>query len=98
MRRQNLQQKIQLHFPFSTTKDQEKLIIEIANFVETIDNNCIFILKGYAGTGKTTLISSLVKSLPIVGQRSILLAPTGRAAKVLAKYSQKKAYKINKKI
>ncbi len=55
-------------------------------------------LKGYAGTGKTTLVSTLVKSLPVLGKRSVLIAPTGRAAKVLAKYSKKSASTIHKKI
>ena len=55
-------------------------------------------LKGYAGTGKTTLVATLVKSLPILGKRSILMAPTGRAAKVLGKYSKKSASTIHKKI
>ena len=61
-------------------------------------NRSIFLLKGYAGTGKTTLISALVKSLPSIGKRSVLLAPTGRAAKVLAKYSKKKSSTLHKKI
>ena len=55
-------------------------------------------LKGYAGTGKTTLVSALVKSLPVLGKRSVLMAPTGRAAKVLSKYSKKSASTIHKKI
>ena len=55
-------------------------------------------LKGYAGTGKTTLVSALVKSLPVQGKRSVLMAPTGRAAKVLSKYSKKSASTIHKKI
>ena len=61
-------------------------------------NRSIFLLRGYAGTGKTTLISALVKSLPSIGKRSVLLAPTGRAAKVLAKYSKKKSSTLHKKI
>ena len=61
-------------------------------------NRSVFLLKGYAGTGKTTLISALVKSLPSIGKRSVLLAPTGRAAKVLAKYSKKKSSTLHKKI
>ena len=61
-------------------------------------NRSIFLLKGYAGTGKTTLISALVKSLPSIGKRSVLLAPTGRAAKILAKYSKKKSSTLHKKI
>ena len=55
-------------------------------------------LKGYAGTGKTTLVSALVKSLPAIGKRSVLIAPTGRAAKVLSKYSKKFASTIHRKI
>ena len=58
----------------------------------------IYILKGYAGTGKTTLISALVKSLPVLGKRSVLMAPTGRAAKVLSKYCKKLATTIHRKI
>ena len=57
-----------------------------------------FLLKGYAGTGKTTLVSALVKSLWPVGKKVVLLAPTGRAAKVLSSYSGKKALTIHKKI
>jgi ATP-dependent exoDNAse (exonuclease V) alpha subunit len=58
----------------------------------------IFVLKGYAGTGKTTLVSALVKFLPEIRARAMLLAPTGRAAKVLASYSGQRAFTIHKKI
>lgn len=57
-----------------------------------------FLLKGYAGTGKTTLVSALVRVLPVAGLQSVLLAPTGRAAKVLAGYSKKQANTIHRKI
>lgn len=57
-----------------------------------------FLLKGYAGTGKTTLISALVRVLPVIGLQSVLLAPTGRAAKVLAGYAEKQANTIHRKI
>ncbi len=57
-----------------------------------------FLLKGYAGTGKTTLISSLIGILRYLGLKSVLLAPTGRAAKVMTGYSRKKAFTIHKKI
>lgn len=60
------------------------------------DECCV--LKGYAGTGKTTLISALVKVLPRIKLKSVLLAPTGRAAKVISNYSGKKAFTIHKKI
>ena len=98
MKSKKLQEKLRLHFPFNTTKEQDECITNIADYVTTIGNRSIFILKGYAGTGKTTLVSTLVKSLPILGKRSILMAPTGRAAKVLSKYSKKSASTIHKKI
>ena len=98
MKSEKLQAKLRLHFPHKPTKEQDSIISEISDFVATIGNRSIFMLKGYAGTGKTTLVSTLVKSLPILGKRSVLMAPTGRAAKVLAKYSKKSASTIHKKI
>ena len=68
MKSKKLQEKIRLHFPFNTTKEQDECITNIADYVATIGNKSIFILKGYAGTGKTTLVSTLVKSLPIIGK------------------------------
>ncbi|KRP26754.1 MAG: ATP-dependent endonuclease, partial [Cryomorphaceae bacterium BACL22 MAG-120619-bin32] len=58
----------------------------------------LFLLKGYAGTGKTTIISSFVNTLKFAGKKSVLLAPTGRAAKVISVYSKKPAFTIHKKI
>ena len=98
MKSKKLQENLRLYFPFTLTSEQDNLITDIADFVTTIENRSIFMLKGYAGTGKTTLVSTLVKSLPILGKRSVLIAPTGRAAKVLSKYSKKSASTIHKKI
>ncbi len=98
MKSKQLQKKLRLHFPFIPTSEQDHIITDIADFVSTIGNRSILILKGYAGTGKTTLVATLVKSLPILGKRSVLIAPTGRAAKVLAKYSKKSASTIHRKI
>ena len=98
MNSKKLQEKLRLHFPFDPTSKQSQIISDISDFVATVGNKSIFILKGYAGTGKTTLISTLVKSLPVLGKRSVLIAPTGRAAKVLSKYSGKTASTIHKKI
>ena len=98
MKSQKLKDKLKLHFPFTPTKKQDELFTDLAEFVATIGNRSIFMLKGYAGTGKTTLVSTLVKSLPVLGKRSVLMAPTGRAAKVLGKYSKKAASTIHKKI
>ena len=93
-----LKDKIKSNFPFEPTNEQKEIIIDISNFVTTIGNRSIYILKGYAGTGKTTLVSTLVKSLPLIAKRSVLMAPTGRAAKVLSKYSKKLASTIHRKI
>ena len=98
MKSEKLQEKLRLNFPFDPTIEQNQIISDISDFITTIGNRSIFMLKGYAGTGKTTLISILVKSLPILGKRSVLMAPTGRAAKVLTKYSKKAASTIHKKI
>ena len=98
MNRKKVQEKLRLSFSFQPTSEQEGIINYLSEFVSTIGNRSIFILKGYAGTGKTTLISALVKSLPLLNKRAILMAPTGRAAKVLSKYSKKLASTIHKKI
>tara|TARA_Y100001954_G_scaffold131626_1_gene140703 strand:- start:1312 stop:2727 length:1416 start_codon:yes stop_codon:yes gene_type:complete len=93
-----LKEKLRKNFEFNPTPQQDDLINDISDFVCTLGNKSIFLLKGYAGTGKTSLISSLVKSLSSVYKRSSLLAPTGRAAKVLSGYSNKTAHTIHKKI
>ena len=93
-----IKKKLRLHFPFQPTTQQDQIINDISEFVTTIGNRSIFMLKGYAGTGKTTLVSALVNSLHAIGKRSVLLAPTGRAAKVLSKYSKKFASTIHRKI
>ncbi|GAB1462238.1 ATP-dependent DNA helicase [Pedobacter sp.] len=85
-------------YPFAPTEEQLRFCREVANFLsKTNEENC-FVLKGYAGTGKTTSVAALVKALPKFGLKSILLAPTGRAAKVMSNYTQKKALTIHKKI
>ena len=98
MTSKKLQENLEIKFPFSFTKEQKEIVGSVSDFATSISTRSIFLLKGYAGTGKTTLISALVKSLPSVSKRSILLAPTGRAAKVLSKYSNKKASTIHRKI
>ena len=85
-------------FPFEPTSQQTKVIKQLSEFVENSSSNSLFLLKGYAGTGKTTLVSSLINSLWSVGKKVVLLAPTGRAAKVLSVYSKKSAFTIHKKI
>lgn len=92
------QEKIKSNFEFSFTEEQRKITQHLSDYVLSISTRNIFLLKGYAGTGKTSLISALVNSLSSVNKKPSLLAPTGRAAKVLSKYSKKSASTIHRKI
>jgi len=85
-------------FPFDLTLKQDVVLQRLATFILDSDDENLFVLKGYAGTGKTTLISTLVNSLWNAHKSAVLLAPTGRAAKVIAKYSKREALTIHKKI
>ena len=85
-------------FPYNTTLKQDIALQLLAKFVLSDIKNELFLLKGYAGTGKTTLVGTLVKNLPKAKRTSVLLAPTGRAAKVISNYSKKEAFTIHKKI
>ena len=83
---------------FKPTSDQSKLINGLSGFIMDNNPNKIFLIKGYAGTGKTTVVSALVNAFRKLKIKSVLLAPTGRAAKVLSLYSKKSAFTIHKKI
>ena len=85
-------------FPFTPTAKQNIGLQQLSNFIFSNVANELFVLKGYAGTGKTTIIGVLVKNLWEVQKSAVLLAPTGRAAKVISNYSQKEAFTIHKKI
>lgn len=85
-------------FPFTPTDSQQLAIRQLSDFLFLNSKNKIFVLKGYAGTGKTTLIASIVKNLRHAQHKSVLLAPTGRAAKVLSNYAHKQAFTIHKRI
>lgn len=85
-------------FPHQATTKQDLTLQLMASFSLSSIRNEVFMLKGYAGTGKTTLIGTLVKNLWKAKRSSILLAPTGRAAKVISNYSQQTAHTIHKKI
>lgn len=80
------------------TDDQSDALKKLALYITENSNDNIFLMTGYAGTGKTSVISSFVKTLDLLRMKSVLLAPTGRAAKVLASYSGRPAYTIHKKI
>ena len=81
---------------YEPTSCQDKLLRKLADFVSSDDD--IFIVNGYAGTGKTTAISSVISTLAEYKTKCVLLAPTGRAAKVLSSYSGRPAFTIHKHI
>ena len=85
-------------FPHTPTGQQLEVFKRLHSFLISDNGDDCFVLKGYAGTGKTTVISSLVKALRHYQYKSVLLAPTGRAAKVITGYSGKKAFTIHKRI
>ncbi|MWB93171.1 AAA family ATPase [Flavobacterium sp. GA093] len=89
---------LQKRFPFAPTYKQDIFFQKIAIFLTEPQNDTIFVLKGYAGTGKTTVISTIVNNLGDINKKFVLLAPTGRAAKVIANYSNTAAFTIHKKI
>lgn len=98
MNLKQLSADISSFFPFPPTDDQKLALEKLALFMLSSTEQQVFLLKGYAGTGKTSLISALIRYLD--GQRVgfVLMAPTGRAAKVLASYSGHQAFTIHKKI
>lgn len=83
---------------YQPTKDQYNVLEKLSSVIQKNSNDTILVITGYAGTGKTSIISSLVKSLDVLRMKSVLMAPTGRAAKVLSSYSGKKAFTVHKKI
>ena len=86
------------NFGFSPTKDQHKVLYHLSAFILTEKERPLYLLRGYAGTGKTTLVSTLVKTLPSIGMHYQLLAPTGRAAKVISNYTGKPASTLHRKL
>lgn len=93
-----VEQLIFSFFPHQPTADQRKACAAIVDFLFDDNPRSAFILRGYAGTGKTSLVSALIKAAPHLRIKTQLLAPTGRAAKVLSNYSGKRAYTIHKMI
>lgn len=90
--------KIKENFPFEPTKDQLKVIELIAQFLLSKDAKEILLIKGYAGVGKTALIASVIQTMEQLKQSAVLLAPTGRAAKVFSSYANYPAFTIHKEI
>jgi exodeoxyribonuclease-5 len=86
------------NLPFSPTTCQLQLIDVLSGYIFSDEPDQIMLIKGYAGTGKTTMLYSLTQALNEFKIRSVLLAPTGRAAKVLGGYTKMPAFTIHKKI
>lgn len=82
--------------PFTPNEGQDELLHILSQFIISKDEQKTFVLRGYAGTGKTSLMAALVRAMKELQQSIVLLAPTGRAAKVLARYAQTPAYTIHK--
>jgi len=91
-------EQIRKNFPHEPTTDQAEALEKLSAFMMNPDADSLFLLKGYAGTGKSSLVGALVKTLTALEQKTVLLAPTGRAAKVFSNYSGHAAFTIHKKI
>jgi len=96
--KRQLERDLQNNFGFEPTTDQALALQMLSQFCLSMTPRECFLLKGYAGTGKTSLIRSLVKTLPNYKRKTALLAPTGRAAKVMGQYASKPAFTIHKYI
>ncbi|WP_276879734.1 ATP-dependent DNA helicase [Bacteroides heparinolyticus] len=93
-----LERQIKENFPYQPTPEQEFALKSLSEFLLAPRNEAVFLLRGYAGTGKTSLVAALVRTLDKLQQKSVLLAPMGRAAKVFSAYAQHPAFTIHKKI
>ncbi|MEO7212321.1 AAA family ATPase [Mucilaginibacter sp.] len=91
-------EQISSSFPHQPNAQQAELFGKLHRFLLSDDGDECFILRGYAGTGKTTVVGALVNALRNYEYKSVLLAPTGRAAKVITNYSGRKAFTIHKRI
>ncbi len=86
------------NFPHEPTKTQEEALRKLARFILDDSGDALFLLKGFAGTGKTTIVGDIVTNLWKTRKKSVLMAPTGRAAKVMSVYSGTQAFTIHRKI
>ena len=93
-----LERQIKENFPYQPTPEQEIAVKSLSEFLLSPRSEVVFMLRGYAGTGKTSLVGALVRTLDKLQQKSVLLAPTGRAAKVFSAYAGHPAFTIHKKI
>ncbi|MBR2862091.1 MAG: AAA family ATPase, partial [Bacteroidaceae bacterium] len=93
---EELARQIAAHFAFPFTADQREAARRLSRFVVTPRRKAAFILRGYAGTGKTSLVGALVKVMKKLKREVVLLAPTGRAAKVFSLHSGMQASTIHR--
>lgn len=98
MEHERIASQIYAKFAFEPTAGQKKVVEALSGYISHPADGTIFILNGYAGTGKTTLVSSFVSVLRTIGVKPVLLAPTGRAAKVFSRIAGEKTFTIHKKI
>ncbi|MCF7569106.1 AAA family ATPase [Sabulilitoribacter arenilitoris] len=89
---------IKKQFPFQPTLKQNIVLQQLSEFIFNKTPNALYLLKGYAGTGKTSIVGTIVTNLWKAKKSAVLMAPTGRAAKVISNYSGKEAFTIHKKI
>ncbi len=85
-------------FGYNPTDDQAKAIDSLCDFILSPESDIVYVLRGFAGTGKTSLVSALVRTMKRIGRECALMAPTGRAAKVLSLYANHTAHTIHKRI
>ena len=90
--------QIERNFGLKPTSEQQIALQKLADFLLYAEPDSLLLLKGYAGTGKSSLVGALVRTLTELGQKCVLMAPTGRAAKVFSNYAGQKAFTIHKKI
>ena len=93
-----LEKQILGNFPHMPMPEQAAAVKQLAQFMCSPRPHLLFLLRGYAGTGKTSLVAALVRTLDQLQQKSVLLAPTGRAAKLFSLYAGHPAFTIHKKI
>lgn len=89
---------LEQNLPFIPTNCQNELINGLSEFITSDQQDIILLMKGFAGTGKTSMINVLTRTLVSLKIKAVLLAPTGRAAKVMAGYTSMSAFTIHKKI
>lgn len=93
-----LKERVLKNLPFQPNLQQSELIDRLVDYLFNGKADSLFLMQGYAGTGKTSLVGALVKTLTELNQKTVLMAPTGRAAKVFSAYSGHSAFTIHKKI